>query len=455
MKPQKPKDIKQAIFLCIAFLILFSSYSVNIWKVSDENMFLFFERQPEGLVVGRIAKAAHDGIFSYGGLTGLNYTEYLKTDSLGISTMSEEYSRNLSIQHDLYLTNSPLPNKFVAYKSQTGGQAILYSAIQKISPFDNLGNLRLFKGLNAALAALCFVLFIGWVYRNYGGISSIITLFLLLISPWINNFAHNLWWALWSFYIPFITMLLLFEKKHNFKDKMSNNKILIYLFLAVFAKCFFTGFEFITSTLIAAMCPIVYYYILEQKNFRSFIGFAFKGGTTMVMAVLAEMFVLIMQIRSLEGSFSDGINHILLSYTKRATYGIIKQSETYGEILQKYFQGNVFDLGFLPQTEFKFYFGVFFLIICLFGVAIYFISKKLNQVYKIKNLALISATLFSVLSPLSWFIIFKQHASEHPHMDYIVWYIPTLLFGFIVIGQGISLIIARARGSHNKPDVLS
>jgi hypothetical protein len=57
-------------------------------------------------------------------------------------------------------------------------------------------------------------------------------------------------------------------------------------------------------------------------------------------------------------------------------------------------------------------------------------------------LALVGATWFSILAPLSWFVIFKAHAYVHPHMDYIAWHMPFVLFGAAVLGLAGKVVAA-------------
>jgi hypothetical protein len=60
-----------------------------------------------------------------------------------------------------------------------------------------------------------------------------------------------------------------------------------------------------------------------------------------------------------------------------------------------------------------------------------------------KDIALVSATWFSILAPLSWFIVFKSHSYIHTHVNYVVWQMPFIFFGFavwgIVIGRVLSM----------------
>ncbi len=445
MKIKNKKISNRSIFFGIAFLLLFLSYFANAWKVTPSEYFYGFERYPEGLVVGRLIKAEKDGVLSAGGYTGIAY------NSDPTKTEEELVSAYTPRQHDIYLTNKTAPDSFHIYPSQIGGQAITYSVIQKISPFSHVRNMQLFRIINSALTAFCFILFLGWGYRNFGFKSSLIAFILLLFSPWINNFAHNLWWSLWSFFLPFLCLLFLLERRDGTKYRtISNVGSYILIFTSVFIKCFFSGYEFITSNLFALICPVFYYTIVHRQKIMSFIVMSLKVGITSVLAVLASMFVLVLQMRSITGSFSDGINHILLSYSKRTTSDVIagnKPAFSYSGILEKYFGGDAFALGYFTESSFQFHFGYLVLIILICGIILFVRKKRYNDREYLKNKALILTTLFSILAPLSWFIVFKQHASEHPHLDYIVWYMPFLLFGFLLIGRCISSFLSKNNDS--------
>lgn len=422
MKLIKRISNKETILLGVFFVLFTLSYTTNIFHISNVDLFHGFERQPEGLVVGRLARSAQDGVFSYGGLTGVNF------DSKKDKT-TEQYAMDLAAQHNLYLTNAELPDSYQAYKSQTGGQGILFGILQKISPLSNAQNLMLFRGLNALLIAFVFCLFARWIQLSFGFVASVVSLLLILFSPWLNVFSHNLWWILWSFYLPFITLTLALGYKHKYPNQISELKILVLLFLSVFLKCFFTGFEFITSALVAAICPIVYYFFLERRSLRQFICFSVKVSVVMLCAVLVQMALLVTQIKFLDGEFSDGINHILISFTKRSA----TESASLLEVLKMYLQDDAFSLGFLPNN-FHIPFGLLLVIIIAICILIFRDKEREKK-------ALAITSLFSLLGPLSWLIVFKQHSFEHPHMDYIIWYMPFLLYGFCVIGVFVSNIL--------------
>ena len=55
----------------------------------------------------------------------------------------------------------------------------------------------------------------------------------------------------------------------------------------------------------------------------------------------------------------------------------------------------------------------------------------LKQLHK----ELIILTWVAMLGPFSWFMIFKDHSIHHTHMDYIVWYMPFMLYAPVLWGR--------------------
>lgn len=430
---------KQTFFLSLSLLFLTLNFYSNFLGIGNTYLIEHFDTYSEALVIGKLARSEKDGVFVHSGLTGVNYDKSI------ISPESDVLVEAYTDQLDYYLGNNQTPSEYSTYQSQTGGQAILFSVINNYLPFDKGINLNILRFINAFLTALAFVLFIGWVFRNFGVLSAFIVLVLISLSTWLIMFSHNLWWALWSFYIPFLTMLLLLERNHKADRKMSFFKIGSFLFIAVFAKCIFTGFEFISTTLIALMCPVVFYSFMEKKKFAEFFLFSIKIGFVSIAAIIAEMLVLVIQFRFYVGSYTAGIKHIIEAFTRRTNDSASEYSYyPYSYIIKKYLKGNAFEWGFMPQSSAPFHFAYLILIISIFGGIMYYLSRNLNEYYRRLCLALLATTSISFLAPLSWFIVFKQHSANHFHLDYIVWYMPFMLFGFLIIGEGLSSILNKA-----------
>jgi hypothetical protein len=55
---------------------------------------------------------------------------------------------------------------------------------------------------------------------------------------------------------------------------------------------------------------------------------------------------------------------------------------------------------------------------------------------------------FSLLAPLSWFVIFKAHSYIHTHMNFIVWQMPFTFFGFAACGLLVERFFAHRPSSN-------
>lgn len=426
---------KRGLFSLLCFIILFVGFNNNLWKAAYSESFALFDEYSECLAVGKIARSDKEGVFSHGGLPGINY------DAAVVPPNSDIWAVVYLDQRPDYISDN-VPESYEVYRSQTGGQLILYSIIQKVLPFENGTRLSVFYTINALLSALCFTLFLGWVFRNFGLLSALVSLVFIIMSSWLTLFGHSLWWTLWGSYIPFITMLLVLEYNHKVK-KISENKILLYLFFAVFAKCLFNGYEFISTLLVCAICPIVFYAWVEKQKLKSFLTFFVKASVACIMAVLVQIMVLLIQIRSVTGTFASAIDYIVTSYTRRSFSADGMDDYSYLYLFKRYLKGNAFRSDFMEEHSIVIYFGYLILAVVVCAAVVYFLSRGLDEVRKRFNMALLITTATSLLAPLSWLIVFKQHSLNHFHLDYIIWYMPFLLLGFVIIGKSISLVVGK------------
>ena len=54
-----------------------------------------------------------------------------------------------------------------------------------------------------------------------------------------------------------------------------------------------------------------------------------------------------------------------------------------------------------------------------------------------QHIALIWTAWFSILAPLSWYVIFKAHSFIHTHMSFLLWQMPFTFFGFAVFSAAV------------------
>ncbi len=159
----------------------------------------------------------------------------------------------------------------------------------------------------------------------------------------------------------------------------------------------------------------------------------------------------------------DGVAHVIYSFGKRThgeaqgfpeVYAASLEAGTIGVVIT-YVNGIFFDFNnylshtntFVSNFLLKVRYGYLIVLFMVMSVLLFLRSKKVIANRRRQDIALIWTTWFSILAPLSWYVIFKAHSFIHTHMSFLLWQMPFTLFGFAVFG---SAIIAWTEGSGKK-----
>lgn len=308
MRYLNKNTIQISCYFVFSTLILFLGFFTNFWNVADENWFHFQNYDMESFIIGRIVKSNQDGIFSSGGLTGIGSP---------VSTLPEFNDISFEFQRQAYFNGLNFES-YSPYYSQIGGQGILFSIFDQIISLTPQIKFRVFQAFTSLLTATTITMIVLWFYFEFGFLVSLFVLVSTILSPWLVVFGGKLWWSTWSFCLPMVvSMYYLKNRNPVIHNSISFGAI---IFIVVFVKCIFTGYEYITTTLIMMMVPFVYYSILKRLNSREFfIGFLIAIVSS-CLAIFLSFIILSYQIGSVTNNFFDGIDHISYSFRKR-TYG--------------------------------------------------------------------------------------------------------------------------------------
>ena len=216
----------------------------------------------ESFIIGRIVKSGRDGIFSAGGLAGLVGPDAEPPDT---------ESPNYRFQSQAFLNSSPFQT-YSIYKSQIGAQGIFYSAVDGILPFSPADKLSILHAIASLLSALMLSMVIFWFYREFGITVGFVVLAGTGLSQWLVIFAHSLWWSTWAFYLPMAAVMFYLNRPHA-AENFPLGKFGILTFAAVMVKCFFNGYEYITTALVMMMTApglaMFYGGLVRRKNVLS------------------------------------------------------------------------------------------------------------------------------------------------------------------------------------------
>ena len=411
------------IFLLFA-VAFFLNTQFNLFHLIPQDKFEYSKlEESETLVIGKLINSQHGAIFDDGGFTGTYYYEK-EISGRGVGG-KKSYIKYI---------NNEIPPKyhFDTYKSQIGGQAILYSIFDKIFGLDNKVSILIFRMFNSLALSIALTFFLVWIKRKFGITTAITSFILLLFNYWLFLYGKSTWWCNWVYFLPFVYGLFFFERYQSLNFK---KYITIFSFL-FFVKFWFTGFEFITVFLVCSSLPYIYYLFENKISFylqfikRHFI-------ITIVPLILAILFQLF-QFKLLTGNFKDGISHLTDAYTRRSSgdysyekeFGYLNNLKKYHlDIITRYV-GNSFINEGLTFIKIPF----LILIIIGIGCSIVLFVKNIDR-------KLVGITWFSVAAPFSWFILFQEHAHIHKHIDFFVWYCPFLLLLILLISLTFNLFL--------------
>ena len=424
----------------LSILLLFFGFFSNTWRVAEQNWFNTHQKDTESHIMGRMVKSRQDGIFSAGGLNGWGTAKSTDAEWIPPTERTPQYTAYL---HNLTF------EKFSTYNSQPGGQGMIFSLLDRLIPFSPQIKLRLFYVLTALLSAIALTTIIGWLYEEFGGWVAIFVIISAVLSQWLTVFGKNLWWSLWAFYLPMIVVMY-FLKRYRERLDQQLIRFGIVIFIAVSIKCFINGFEYITTTLVMMMVPFVYYVILDKWSRRQFVKWTLAAGLGSGVAIFLSLIMLCFQIGAAKDGFMDGVEHVIWSFGKR-TYGeaadfppVYAASLNAGtlSVVMTYMNGIFFDFNnYLSVTnefvsnavlKIRYY---YLIVLCIAMSALLLWRSHADRRHH--YIALICATWFSILAPLSWFVIFKAHSYIHTHMSFLLWQMPFTLFGFAVFGAAV------------------
>ncbi len=407
--------MKEKFIFFLFTAVFFLNTQFNLFHLIPQDKFDYSKlEESETLVIGKLINSQHGSIFDDGGFTGTFYYDRISGRNAGGKKSYEKY------------INNEISPKFHydPYKSQIGGQAILYSIFDKIVGLDNKTELLIFRIFNSLALSILLALFLVWAGKKFGFATMVISFCLLIFNYWIFLYGKSTWWCNWVYFLPFVYGLFFFEKYHSTDFK----KYMLRFSFLFFVKFWFTGFEFITVFLISSSVPYIYYVFENKLSF--YLQFIRRHFIITAIPLVLSLAFQMLQFKILTGNFKDGLQHLSDAYLRRSSGDYFYEKEfSYLNHLKKYhldiiirYMGNSF------INEDLTYVKIPFLILIVIGLAC-----SVLLYIKDTGRRLVAVTWFSAAAPLSWFILFKEHAHIHKHIDFFIWYSPFLILIILLI----------------------
>ncbi|MDK1081392.1 MAG: hypothetical protein QGD88_07925 [Anaerolineae bacterium] len=426
---------KVSIFIIFSLLLILGFYQ-NQWKTAGEMWFFDWRENNDVYVLGRLVWSRQAGVFADSGLLGLGDGQWQSSPGFVLH------------QTETYISNGAFKSYFT-YHSQSGGQGVILSIIDKLTNYQPSINLNMFHGITSVLSAISIILIANWFWTEFNYLSAIFILLFSILSEWLTLYGGSLFFQLWTFYLPFIAVAYYFLKKNEARKLSSMHLISISAF-TILIKIFFNGFDFITVVLGMQYVPVFYYVLYRRWGGKALFFMFTKILIGQSIAILLGLTILFAQISSALESNKNALQHILNTFAERTIGETSNLSMTNNtslsapSIVWKYIsEGRAINdkwaipglSRFIESFEIR-YFHIFELFIFV-SLAIFLMTRieKLKQPNK-KTLSLLWTSWFSLIPPLSWLIIFKEHSYNHFHLNYIIWQMPFTFFVFALCGMG-------------------
>ena len=139
------RDVSIAVALLLALI-----FANNVFHFSQYRINKVFDQTSEGLVVGRLARSAADGVLSERAELGTNYREKDPVELRGSYSDQIKY-----FEHPELIKADDA--QWVVYPSQFGLQGIFFALVDSIDPLPRRYRIGLYHFLSALICAAAFM----------------------------------------------------------------------------------------------------------------------------------------------------------------------------------------------------------------------------------------------------------------------------------------------------------
>ena len=314
-------------------------------------------------------------------------------------------------------------NWITAYESQYGLQGKLFKRLARfMEDGQAIDNLYL---LCSMAAAVVFVLIVQLILVKYDPVLAGCFYVTFWLSPWIVNFARNLYWVEFTWFIPMAVGLFCAWK---IDDRRCRIISYFMAFISIAGKCL-CGYEYISVIMMGMVAFLLVDFVMAAvRRDKRKAGRLFWTIVFISIAAVAGFVMAIMIHASLrgQGDILAGVRSIIEQDVLRRTSGADLNAfhssywdsfnASVWEVYCEYFH---FSTEIITGMA-----GNLFPLLCLVPLFIFGCEYKKGK----QGLELPVMYLVFFLTSVSWFCLAKAHSYQHTHMNFVLWY-----FGYIQI----------------------
>lgn len=357
-------------------------------------------------------------------------------------------------------------NIYAPYVSQFGLQARIIAAFAPAEGGAALSHyFKVIELVLAAVMAAVLAIFLLKIRSLFGRVATWSSLAGLVLAPWIVAFARNMYWVEFTLFLPFIFSFVFYEW---FQARRKLPWFYAGIALLLLIKCL-NGYEYITPIAASALVPVVLYELWRRKT--PVLALWRHAAAILAAAILAvggAMLINTAALSSYYGDWDEAYRAVTARAESRSIDGLSAVQRNVAEGMWVTAPGlypvidRLYDLDQLKSGQgnpliYAFLSGINYAMLPAISLPIV-LHEPLSTILQ-SMLAFVVYTAFalawlgrkrrmdaalhraltwtywlSLTGSLSWLVLMPAHTYPHAHINGIVFYLPTLLITYIVMG---------------------
>ena len=392
----------QVVFFASVFLLLFSAFRWGFHlQILDRSLgfdsYRFFDNfqiDSDLFAIGRLEQNQSSGVFSASFLSGLNGS-YSSQFGLGMWMLT--------------LIPSGLGLEVAA------GASLMFT---------------LTAAFNAAVSTI-FVFIVNKVLSRGAAVVAVIG----IMQPWSAAMNHSIYWIIGLKILPALVLATLFSRRTH----TDRGSLIAAFFFSILA--FLSGYEFATVVMASQIGVISYFSIKHGWNVRKSLLQVLKFVSVVILSFFSALGLHFLQLWNHFGSFQEANSKLIDTVVKNSgangfqveSWRLESLQSSPIQVLSTYL--SMPTLG-SPQTyPLVSQLTVALLLVLVIMVGIYRLrfsgSDNLNS-----ELAITVTWFVTLIGPIGWYMLARPHSYVHTHINFALWYFPTVPLGLAIVFDG-------------------
>jgi len=428
------------VFLFVIIVLFMTTVFKTNFINSFDTAFRGFQYDSEDLAIGKI--------------TAVHYR--LNTGWYGLGRVAcQSVKKGLASEEIYELNKEDKTMQFHGYGSSIGLQGKIFSRLNKFIYVKHICSA--YRYINCLLLATVLTGICWLIAHKFGKLMAIIWGGVFTLSPWIVDFARNLYWVEFTWFIPMLLGLILVYDKMKFPHKDEFIYFAAFVSVAIKSAC---GYEYLSSVLLGmVMFPLVELFDLYTSGDKLRAKILLRKIVIMSICAVVGFLVALLVHGYYRGSSNilSGLKSIYQNDVLRRTLGgdPVKFHKVYAnslnasvwDVVAVYFRywDNAFAHDIILGIN-----GKFFVFMTSVTFVIIFVKLFICRLYKEYSKVLLMLIL-SMLIAVSWYVLGKSHSYIHRHMNYVLWYFGYVQVCFYVIVDSVwDLVKHNVSGEKNE-----